>query len=130
MTATIISHLVCQGDDNPEDIAVLTIYLGQLTKLWARMAAESTFAVSLGARGLEELEQLEEEGEEVGSLPDHIMLPAPTDPSSCECRPRLSCTCLQTAAAMLTTRSPSPGPGFLKKKSRRLNTNCTSSNNV
>ncbi|KUI56519.1 Helicase required for RNAi-mediated heterochromatin assembly 1 [Cytospora mali] len=69
MTAALISHVVRQGKYNPEDIAVLTPYLGQLQKLKARMAAESTFAVSLGERDLEDLEEFE------ASEPDKTALP-------------------------------------------------------
>ncbi|KAK7746029.1 hypothetical protein SLS53_002751 [Cytospora paraplurivora] len=60
MTAALVSHIVRQGSYNPDDIAVLTPYLGQLQKLRARMAAESTFAVSLGERDIEELEELDD----------------------------------------------------------------------
>lgn len=59
MTACLVSHLVRQGEYSPEDIAVLTPYLGQLQKLRGRLAAESTFAVSLDDRDLDELEELE-----------------------------------------------------------------------
>lgn len=69
MTAALISHLVRQGSYNPEDIAVLTPYLGQLQKLRTRMAAESTFAVSLGERDIEDLEELEESESEKMTLP-------------------------------------------------------------
>ncbi|KAL1880751.1 hypothetical protein Daus18300_001365 [Diaporthe australafricana] len=58
MTACLVSHLVRQGKYSPEDIAVLTPYLGQLQKLSRRMAAESTFAVSLDDRDLDDLEEL------------------------------------------------------------------------
>lgn len=58
MTACLVSHLVRQGKYSPEDIAVLTPYLGQLQKLNRRMAAESTFAVSLDDRDLDDLEDL------------------------------------------------------------------------
>lgn len=59
MTACLVSHLVRQGEYGPEDIAVLTPYLGQLQKLRGRLAAESTFAISLDDRDLDELEELE-----------------------------------------------------------------------
>ncbi|KAI3401213.1 hypothetical protein diail_11919 [Diaporthe ilicicola] len=58
MTACLVSHLVRQGEYSPEDIAVLTPYLGQLQKLSRRMAAESTFAVTLDDRDLDDLEEL------------------------------------------------------------------------
>lgn len=61
MTAALVSHLVRQGHYNPEDIAVLTPYMGQLQKLRRRMAAESTFAVAIDERDLEQLEELEAE---------------------------------------------------------------------
>ncbi|ROW01827.1 hypothetical protein VPNG_07777 [Cytospora leucostoma] len=60
MTAALVSHIVRQGSYNPDDIAVLTPYLGQLQKLRERMAAESTFAVSLGERDMEDLEELDD----------------------------------------------------------------------
>lgn len=56
MATSLVSHLVRQGTYLPDDIAVLTPYLGQLQKLRRRMAAESTFAVDLGERDLEDLE--------------------------------------------------------------------------
>lgn len=60
MCAALVSHLVKQGHYSPEDIAVLTPYLGQLHKLRIRLAAESSFAVGIDDRDLEELEVLEE----------------------------------------------------------------------
>lgn len=59
MTAALVSHLVKQGSYDPEDIAVLTPYLGQLHKLRARLAAEATFAVNIGERDLKELEEID-----------------------------------------------------------------------
>lgn len=56
--AALVSHLIKQGHYSPEDIAVLTPYLGQLQKLRQRMAAEPTFAVSIDERDLEDLEVL------------------------------------------------------------------------
>lgn len=61
MGAALVSHLIKQGHYNPEDIAVLTPYLGQLQKLRQRMAAEPTFAVNIDERDLEELEDLDGE---------------------------------------------------------------------
>lgn len=69
MTAALVSHLVRQGSYNPEDIAVLTPYLGQLQKLRTRMAQESTFAISLGERDIEDLEELEASEAEKMELP-------------------------------------------------------------
>lgn len=60
MTSAMVSHIVRQGTYLPDDIAVLTPYLGQLQKLRARMAAESTFAVDLGERDLEDLDAFNE----------------------------------------------------------------------
>lgn len=62
ISAALVSHLVKQGHYNPEDIAVLTPYLGQLHKLRQRMAAESSFAVSIDDRDLDELAALEGDG--------------------------------------------------------------------
>lgn len=59
MAAALVSHLVRQGHYNPEDIALLTPYMGQLQKLRHRMAAESTFSVNIDDRDLEELEELD-----------------------------------------------------------------------
>lgn len=59
MTAALVSHLVKQGKYDPQDIAVITPYLGQLQKLRMGLAAESAFAVTIDDRDLEELENLE-----------------------------------------------------------------------
>lgn len=64
MASALVSHLVRQGTYSPEDIAVLTPYLGQLQKLRGRMAKEATFAVNLEERDIEGLEALEEEDEQ------------------------------------------------------------------
>lgn len=69
MTAALVSHIVRQGLYSPEDIAVLTPYLGQLHKLRTRMAAESTFALAIGELDLEDLEELEEAESEKMSIP-------------------------------------------------------------
>jgi superfamily I DNA and/or RNA helicase len=58
MTVALVSHLVRQGEYGPDDIAVLTPYLGQLLKLRRRM--ESMFEISLSDRDMEGLETLEE----------------------------------------------------------------------
>ena len=54
-TAALVSHLVRQGIYGEGDIAVLTLYLGQLMKLRRRLAA--SYEVVLGERDVEELEQ-------------------------------------------------------------------------
>lgn len=59
MAAALVSHLVRQGHYTPEDIALLTPYLGQLQRLRHRMAAEPTFSVNVDERDLEELEELD-----------------------------------------------------------------------
>lgn len=69
MATAMVSHLVRQGTYAPEDIAVLTPYLGQLLKLRQRMAAESTFAVDLGERDLEDLDALVEEKSPGAQMP-------------------------------------------------------------
>jgi len=53
MTAALVSHLVKQGKYHTGDIAVLTPYLGQLTKLRERM--ETSFAIVLGERDVADL---------------------------------------------------------------------------
>lgn len=72
MTACLVSHLVRQGKYSPEDIAVLTPYLGQLHKLRWRLAIEPTFAVSLDDRDLNQLEELELAQPETKSQPPHL----------------------------------------------------------
>ncbi|KAL2285256.1 hypothetical protein FJTKL_08216 [Diaporthe vaccinii] len=72
MTACLVSHLVKQGKYGPEDIAVLTPYLGQLHKLRWRLATEATFAVSLDDRDLNQLEELELAQPEKPSQPPHL----------------------------------------------------------
>ncbi|KAG8158268.1 hypothetical protein KVR01_012029 [Diaporthe batatas] len=71
MTACLVSHMVRQGKYSPEDIAVLTPYLGQLQKLRWRLAREPTFAVSLDDRDLNQLEDLELAKPERPSQPPH-----------------------------------------------------------
>ncbi|TRX91630.1 hypothetical protein FHL15_007412 [Xylaria flabelliformis] len=57
MTVAFVQHLVRQGTYGPDDIAVITPYLGQLYRL--RRAMQSLFQISVGERDLEELEVLE-----------------------------------------------------------------------
>ncbi|KND86470.1 NFX1-type zinc finger-containing protein 1 [Tolypocladium ophioglossoides CBS 100239] len=57
MTASLVSHLIRQGEYSQGDIAVITPYLGQLHRLRHRM--ESMFEICLNDRDLEELEALE-----------------------------------------------------------------------
>ncbi|KAK0755515.1 hypothetical protein N5P37_011917, partial [Trichoderma harzianum] len=61
MTVSLISHLVKQGEYSPDDIAVITPYLGQLHKLRRRM--ESMFEICLNDRDLAELEEFESKGQ-------------------------------------------------------------------
>ncbi|RYC57088.1 hypothetical protein CHU98_g9120 [Xylaria longipes] len=57
MTVAFVQHLVRQGVYGPDDIAVITPYLGQLYRL--RREMQSLFQISVGERDLEELEVLE-----------------------------------------------------------------------
>ncbi|KAK6082199.1 nf-x1 finger and helicase domain [Seiridium cupressi] len=57
MTVALVQHLVRQGSYGPDDIAVITPYLGQLHKL--RHLMERMFEISVGDRDLEELDALE-----------------------------------------------------------------------
>ncbi|KAJ9132560.1 p-loop containing nucleoside triphosphate hydrolase protein [Coniochaeta hoffmannii] len=59
MTVALVSHLVRQGVYGPDDIAVLTPYLGQLLKLRRRM--ESMFEISINDRDMEDIEALAED---------------------------------------------------------------------
>lgn len=61
MTVSLISHLVKQGEYSPDDIAVITPYLGQLHKLRRRM--ETMFEICLNDRDLAELEEFESKGQ-------------------------------------------------------------------
>ncbi|KAG9703965.1 hypothetical protein KCU73_g18106, partial [Aureobasidium melanogenum] len=54
MTTALVSHLIKQGTYKPDDIAVLTPYLGQLRKLRHRM--QSSFEVVLDDRDVKSLE--------------------------------------------------------------------------
>ncbi|KAK4059287.1 hypothetical protein Trihar35433_11040 [Trichoderma harzianum] len=60
MTVSLISHLVKQGEYSPDDIAVITPYLGQLHKLRRRM--EHMFEICLNDRDLAELEEFDSKG--------------------------------------------------------------------
>ncbi|KAI1332021.1 hypothetical protein F5Y16DRAFT_358334 [Xylariaceae sp. FL0255] len=57
MTTAFVQHLVRQGTYASSDIAVLTPYLGQLSRLRKRM--QSLFQISIGDRDLEELAMLD-----------------------------------------------------------------------
>lgn len=59
MAAALVSHLIKQGEYDPQDIAVITPYLGQLQKLRWRLGAESAFGIAIDDRDLEELGDLE-----------------------------------------------------------------------
>ncbi|RYP92615.1 hypothetical protein DL770_001257 [Monosporascus sp. CRB-9-2] len=54
MIIALVQHLVRQGEYGPDDIAVITPYLGQLLRLRRRM--DSLFEISVGDRDLEEIE--------------------------------------------------------------------------
>ncbi|KAK7755474.1 hypothetical protein SLS62_002403 [Diatrype stigma] len=62
MTIALVQHLVRQGRYAPDDIAVITPYLGQLFLLRRRMT--SLFEISVGDRDQEELEALDAERSE------------------------------------------------------------------
>ncbi|KAF2837549.1 hypothetical protein M501DRAFT_995498 [Patellaria atrata CBS 101060] len=55
MTAALVSHLIRQGAYKEGDIAVLTPYLGQLTKLRRQLA--SSFEIVLNDRDMDDLEK-------------------------------------------------------------------------
>lgn len=57
MTVSLVQHLVRQGAYGPDDIAVITPYLGQLNQLRREMG--KLFEISVGERDLEELEALD-----------------------------------------------------------------------
>lgn len=59
MTVALVSHLVRQGEYGPDDIAVLTPYLGQLLRLRRRM--ETMFEISISDRDMADLEALDED---------------------------------------------------------------------
>ncbi|TID20778.1 3'(2')-5'-bisphosphate nucleotidase [Venturia nashicola] len=68
MTAALVRHIVNQGAYRPEDIAVLTPYLGQLQRL--RNALGSAFAIVLSDRDVAELDKAGiEEVMEDGQIP-------------------------------------------------------------
>ncbi|KAI1370891.1 hypothetical protein F4677DRAFT_339626 [Hypoxylon crocopeplum] len=60
MTVSLVQHLVRQGSYGPDDIAVITPYLGQLIRLRRQM--ERLFEISVGERDLEEIEALDLDG--------------------------------------------------------------------
>ncbi|KAI1347346.1 hypothetical protein F5Y01DRAFT_329806 [Xylaria sp. FL0043] len=57
MTVALVQHLVRQGAYGPNDIAVITPYLGQLHRL--RRAMQSLLQISFGEKDLEELAALD-----------------------------------------------------------------------
>ncbi|KAI1771870.1 hypothetical protein F4818DRAFT_449770 [Hypoxylon cercidicola] len=59
MTVSLVQHLVRQGSYGPDDIAVITPYLGQLMQL--RRAMGNLFEISVGERDLDEIEAIEAE---------------------------------------------------------------------
>ena len=54
MITALISHLIRQGTYGSEDIAVLTLYLGQLQEIKRRLA--NSFEIVIRDRDQEELE--------------------------------------------------------------------------
>lgn len=52
MAASLVSHIVKQGEYRPQDIAVLTPYSGQLQKLRWRLEKELSLTVDIGERDL------------------------------------------------------------------------------
>ncbi|RYO80510.1 hypothetical protein DL762_007600 [Monosporascus cannonballus] len=60
MIIALVQHLVRQGEYGPDDIAVITPYLGQFQRLRRRM--DSLFELSVGDRDLEELQLHEARG--------------------------------------------------------------------
>ncbi|RWA12938.1 hypothetical protein EKO27_g2167 [Xylaria grammica] len=57
MTVALVQHLVRQGTYGPDDIAVITPYLGQLHRL--RREMQSSLQISVGDKDLEELSALD-----------------------------------------------------------------------
>lgn len=57
MTVSLVQHLVRQGSYGPDDIAVITPYLGQLMRL--RREMERLFEITVGEKDLEEIEAVE-----------------------------------------------------------------------
>ncbi|KAI2609251.1 hypothetical protein GGR54DRAFT_382142 [Hypoxylon sp. NC1633] len=57
MTVSLVQHLVRQGSYGPDDIAVITPYLGQLLLLRREMG--KMFEISVGERDMEEIEALD-----------------------------------------------------------------------
>lgn len=72
MTVALVQHLVRQGAYGPDDIAVITPYLGQLHRL--RRAMQSLLQISFGEKDLEELEALDASKAEDK---EHSAVPAP-----------------------------------------------------
>ncbi|KAI1812209.1 hypothetical protein GGS20DRAFT_41895 [Poronia punctata] len=72
MTVALVQHLVRQGSYRPDDIAVVTPYLGQLHRLRRQM--QNLMQISVGDRDMAELSILdaraEEQGEELGQALD------------------------------------------------------------
>jgi len=68
MVAALVGHLVRQGEYRSQDIAVLTPYLGQLSKL--RQELGKTHAVVLDER---DVLQLEEDGQEAAPIVNEIV---------------------------------------------------------
>ncbi|KAI1768094.1 hypothetical protein GGR53DRAFT_35773 [Hypoxylon sp. FL1150] len=57
MTVSLVQHIVRQGSYGPDDIAVITPYLGQLMQL--RRAMGNLFEISVGERDMDEIEAIE-----------------------------------------------------------------------
>ncbi|KAI1391377.1 uncharacterized protein F4822DRAFT_183775 [Hypoxylon trugodes] len=68
MTIALVQHLVRQGLYAADDIAVITPYLGQLSRL--RREMEKLFEISVGDRDMEDLEALDAENVTDESLVD------------------------------------------------------------
>ncbi|KAK8017054.1 NFX1-type zinc finger-containing protein 1 [Apiospora rasikravindrae] len=73
MTVALVQHLVRQGVYGPDDIAVITPYLGQLLNLRRRM--KHLVEISLGDQDKEELDSLDVDD---GELPSGINVKPPT----------------------------------------------------
>jgi hypothetical protein len=70
MTVALVQHLVRQGSYGPDDIAVITPYLGQLHRL--RSLMQNMFEISVGERDLEELDALDVTRSEMGLESDTL----------------------------------------------------------
>ncbi|KAH7040050.1 uncharacterized protein B0I36DRAFT_234919 [Microdochium trichocladiopsis] len=75
MTIRLVQHLVRQGEYGPEDIAVITPYLGQLQRLRKQMS--KIFEIAVGDRDLEELTAMDADHSENGTVVKRSALPAP-----------------------------------------------------